>query len=181
MMFATAGHLITTLTGLDLGTFFRRHLWLPMGMHSTFLGPYDPHLPGSGLPQADGYWWVPNERSDEDDDDNNNSTEAGSYVRMPTPDVRGDEGAGAVMSNVLDYARYLRVMMAEAGPVSRAGHHELKRPRTFHDMHADLVGRLWEDRPFGADRLRDGLPPPCALPFASPSNPSPRQNVAAES
>lgn len=169
MMFATAGHLITTVTGLDLGAFFRRHLWLPMGMRSTFLGPYDPHLPGSGLALAEGYWWVPGDERDDDegeDDDRNNGTEAGSYVRSATPRVRVDEGAGGVLSNVLDYARYLRAMMAEAGPVSRAGHRELKRPRTFHDMHADLVGRLGNHPP--PPRLFGGGPSPRWLAATSP-------------
>lgn len=49
-------------------------------------------------------------------------------------EVLADEGAGAVLSNVVDYAKYLRVMMAEAGPISRAGHRELKRPRMFTDF-----------------------------------------------
>lgn len=130
-MFATAGHLITKLTGLDLGTFFRRYLWAPMGMHETFLGDYDPALPGSGLTMAEGYWWVGGSRAG-----------GSSYVRMPTLDSRADEGAGAVLSNVLDYARYLRVMMTEAGPMSKAGHGELKRPRTFHDFNADIVSKF---------------------------------------
>lgn len=131
MMYATAGYLITHLTGLDLGAFFRRHLWAPMGMHETFLGEYDPALPGSGLSAASGYWWVGG--------GGRKGLASSSYVRMPNVDARVDEGAGAVLSNVLDYARYLRVMMTEAGPLSKTGHRELKRPRTFHDFNQDIV------------------------------------------
>lgn len=118
MMFGAAGHLISKLTGSTLGRFFHIYLWDPMDMNETFLHLDDPLLEASRLPVADGYWWL-------------NST--GEYVRQPmrTWEVLADEGAGAVLSNVLDYAKYLRVMMAEAGPVSKAGHRELKRPRMF--------------------------------------------------
>lgn len=138
MMYATAGHLITKLTGLDLGAFFRRYLWAPMGMHETFLGDYDPALPGSGLSAAHGYWWVGGASDD---------GQKSPYVLMPDVDVRTGEGAGAVLSNVLDYARYLRVMMTEAGPVSKAGHRELKRPRTFHHLTEDIVGVRFQEEP----------------------------------
>lgn len=112
MMYGAAGYLISRLTGSTLRDFFHRHLWAPMGMHETFLNLDDPLLlpplllgGGGGPPVADGYWWA-------------NST--GGYVRHPmsSSDIRADEGAGAVLSNVLDYAAYLRVMMAGLGPVS---------------------------------------------------------------
>lgn len=97
------------------------------GIHSLTMGTQDPLLKtvGSNLTVASGYWWV-----------NHSST----YVRMPDPGptLKGDEGAGGVVSNVLDYTKYLRVMMAEQGPVSAAGHRELKRPRTFYDHTTEL-------------------------------------------
>ncbi|KUI56636.1 D-aminopeptidase [Cytospora mali] len=118
MMFGAAGYLISKLTGSTLRSFFHRHLWEPMGMNETFLNINDPSLRDSGLPVADAYWWV-------------NSTRE--YVRQPMSgeELLADEGAGAVVSNVLDYVKYLRVMMAEAGPISEAGHRELKTPRMF--------------------------------------------------
>lgn len=118
MMFGAAGYLISKLTGSTLGDFFHEYLWGPMGLEETFLSLDDPSLEASDLSVADAYWWV-------------NST--GEYVRQPMRacDVKADEGAGAVLSNVLDYAKYLRVMMAEAGPISEAGHRELKTPRMF--------------------------------------------------
>lgn len=127
MMWAAAGYLVSALSGSGLGGFFHRHLWGPMGMDRTFLGDWDPLFQASGLELAGGYWWV-------------NGT--GEYVKQPpeatSVGVRADEGGGAVISNVLDYARYLRVMMAEGGPISKAGHRELKRPRSFHDFHQDM-------------------------------------------
>lgn len=127
MMWAAAGYLVSVLSGCGLGDFFRTYLWGPMGMNETFLGDWDPLFEPSGLKIADGYYWV---------------NSSGRYVKQPPETtsfaVRADEGAGAVVSNVLDYTKYLRVMMAEAGPVSKAGHRELKSPRSFHDFHQDL-------------------------------------------
>jgi CubicO group peptidase (beta-lactamase class C family) len=93
----------------------------------TFLGDWDPRFEASGLELAEGYWWVNSSRK---------------YVKQRQEttsfSVRASEGGGAVVSNVLDYTKYLRVMMAEAGPISKAGHRELKSPRSFYDMHQDL-------------------------------------------
>lgn len=101
-----------------------------MGMNETFLGPDDPILKSSGLSIADSYLWKASSKS---------------FARNVDFDrgqdfVRGDEGAGAAVSNVLDYVKYLRVMMAESGPISKAGHRELKRPRTFHDFNVAMFG-----------------------------------------
>lgn len=127
MMWAAAGYLVSTLSGSGLGEFLHGYLWGPMGMEETFLGDWDPLLGSSGPQLADGYLWV-------------NST--GKYVMQPRGEnsrwLRVTEGDGAVVSNVLDYTKYLRVMMAEAGPISKEGHRELKRPRTFHNFHEGL-------------------------------------------
>lgn len=98
-----------------------------MGMTETFLGPYDPLFAPSGLYLADSYAWDKRARI---------------YVRSEDANegIRADEGAGAVISNVLDYSRYLRVMIAEDEPISKAGHRELKRPRTFHEMNVAMFG-----------------------------------------
>lgn len=131
MMFAAAGLLISKMTGLGLGAFLHKYIWAPMGMNETFLGNYDPIFTSSGLSIADSYLWEPG---------------SSSYVKNRDFDrglgdfVRGDEGAGAVLSNVLDYVKYLRIMMAEAGPISKAGHRELKKPRTFHHLNEAMFG-----------------------------------------
>ncbi|KXH59768.1 penicillin-binding protein [Colletotrichum salicis] len=55
----------------------------------------------------------------------------GSYLELPYNPFFVEEGAGAIVSNVLDYAKYLRVMMTESAPISKAGHREVKTPRTI--------------------------------------------------
>lgn len=115
-MVATIGYLITKLSGLSLAEFFYKYLWTPMGLEHTFLSIRDPRYQASGLHVADGYWYK-------------NST--AEYVLQPADDESVDPGAGAVISNVLDYTKYLRVMIDEAGPISKNGHRQLKTARSF--------------------------------------------------
>lgn len=114
------GFLISKLTKSNYSDFIHKHLWEPMGMDHTFLGPHDPEYQAtSGLQLADGYWY-------------RNSTN--DYVKQPITNQRADEGAGAVMSNVLDYIKYLRIMMSESGPLSSDGHRELKAARIIRNQ-----------------------------------------------
>ncbi|KAI0121106.1 penicillin-binding protein [Xylariales sp. AK1849] len=117
-MFATAGYLIETLTGLSLSAFFHEYLWGPMGMNETFLDFNDPELKARSSQVADEYYYK-------------NST--GEYIQIPHVEDVPDAGAGAVVSNVLDYAKYLRTMMGEEGPLSKDSHRELKTARSFWD------------------------------------------------
>ncbi|KAK7994292.1 penicillin-binding protein [Apiospora marii] len=126
-MFTALGHLVEVLSaGTWLGAFFNEylHLWAPMGMDDTFLNRGDPRFRAveAELVLADGYYWR-----------NNSQGVAGYYVKRPRVPADWDSGAGAVISNVLDYAKYLRVMMREEGPISAAGHRELKTSRSFFD------------------------------------------------
>lgn len=123
-MFATMGYLISKMTNMTLGEFFHKYLWKPMGMHNTFLSIHDPKYKVSGLHVADGYWYK-------------NSTDE--YILQPPDDESLDPGAGAVISNVLDYAKYLRTIIYEGKPISKAGYRALKTPRSFHNT----VGPPW--------------------------------------
>ena len=115
-MFTTAGYLIASLTDSWLGDFFREYLLTPMGLHETFFGRQDPAFRESNLVLADEYHWV---------------NRTGEFVYRQHTDLDWDSGAGAIISNVLDYAKYLRCMMDETGPMSKAGYRELKRPRSI--------------------------------------------------
>jgi Beta-lactamase len=39
-------------------------------------------------------------------------------------------GAGSVISNVLDYTKWLKALLSMSGPLSKAGHKALRTPRT---------------------------------------------------
>ncbi|OLN87552.1 Protein flp [Colletotrichum chlorophyti] len=113
-MFAAMGYLIEVLTGSWLGDFFREHLWEPMGMNETYFSLQDAE--SSGLVLADEYFYdVTHDK----------------YITLSHEPSSGEEGAGSIISTVLDYAKYLRVMITEARPLSRDGHREIKTPRNF--------------------------------------------------
>ncbi|WYZ44790.1 hypothetical protein EsH8_VIII_000106 [Colletotrichum jinshuiense] len=113
-MFAVLGYLIEVLTGSWLGDFFREHLWAPMGMNETYFSLQDAE--SSGLQLANEYFY------DAVQDE---------YIEFPHEPSSSEEGAGSIISTVLDYAKYLRVMMTEAEPISKTAHQELKTPRNF--------------------------------------------------
>ncbi|KAK6221273.1 penicillin-binding [Colletotrichum tabaci] len=113
-MYAAAGYLVEVLTGTRLGAFLRDRLWAPMGMDETFFSLAEARR--SGLVLASEYYY---------------DSVRGRHVELPHEPSSGEEGAGSVVSTVLDYAKYLRVMVDEAAPLSAAGHRELKTPRNF--------------------------------------------------
>lgn len=51
------------------------------------------------------------------------------YHGIPWLDAQQESGCGATISNVLDYAKWLRCMMTSSSPLSPAGHHALRSPR----------------------------------------------------
>ncbi|OHW99667.1 penicillin-binding protein [Colletotrichum incanum] len=113
-MYGAMGYLIEVLTGSWLGDFFREHLWMPMGMNETYFSL--PDAEHSGLVLATEYYYDPVHKK---------------HFEVPHEPSSGEEGAGSIVSTVLDYAKYLRVMMNESAPLSKAGHREVKTPRNF--------------------------------------------------
>ncbi|PHH92979.1 hypothetical protein CDD83_2812 [Cordyceps sp. RAO-2017] len=116
IMYASMGYLIEHLTNTTLADFFRDRLWHPMGMKNTYLHPDDALAKDEDLAHA--YYW-------------NNDTEA--YGEIPWSDERNIAGAGMAISSVRDMSRYLRHMLDETGPISKAGHKAIKRPRVVYD------------------------------------------------
>ncbi|KAK2040410.1 penicillin-binding protein [Colletotrichum somersetense] len=113
-MFAVMGYLISVLTGSWLGDFFQEYLWNPMGMNETYFSL--PDAERSGLVLATEYYYHPVHKK---------------HFEIPHEPSSAEEGAGSIISTVLDYAKYLRVMINESAPLSKAGHRELKTPRNF--------------------------------------------------
>lgn len=111
MMYGVLGYLIERLSRTALADFFRDRLWHPMGMYSTYLHPAD--ALAAGKPLARPYYY------------NNDTREFGV---LPWNDESSVAGAGMAISSVLDWSRYLRHMIEETGPISRAGHAALKAP-----------------------------------------------------
>jgi CubicO group peptidase (beta-lactamase class C family) len=119
MMFMVVSHVIERITGRWLGDVFRERIWGPLGMHSTFLSLADAReAAGKGGPQlAVGYAW---------DDDRK------VYRRKEYTDVPIISGAGNTISNVIDYAKYMRAMLAMDDTIlSEKSYRELRTPRAL--------------------------------------------------
>lgn len=116
MMYMAISHFIETWTGMWLGDFLRKRIYEPLSMSSTFFSLSDAQkVAASGGPSlATPYYWT-------------NKTKE--YNSIPWMDAPQESGCGATISNVLDYAKWLRCMMTSSAPLSQAGHHALRSPR----------------------------------------------------
>lgn len=112
-MYMVVSHVIQTLTGQWLGTTMRDGIWEPLGMKSTYLSLEDAQAGPEDL--ATGYFW-----------DYKND---GGFKEVPFMSLAGGSGAGGIVSNVLDYARWVRSLLREEGPIPKAGHIAVKTPR----------------------------------------------------
>ncbi|KAJ5619337.1 hypothetical protein N7510_003321 [Penicillium lagena] len=117
-MFITVAHMIEVVTGEWLGDFLRQHVWEPLEMNSTFFSLEDARqyvALNDEATLAKAYDW----------------DEASSEPRE-VPYCEGTlSGAGATISTVLDYAKYIRSMIRQSGPLSKAGYAALLEPRSF--------------------------------------------------
>lgn len=132
-MYIVATHAIQTLAGGRwLGDVLREHVWAPLGMRATRFSLEDALAAApEGLHLARGYSWG----GGDDDDDEEEERGFRPVPFMPTDEIGG---AGAVMSNVEDYARWIRSLLREEGPVSKEGHRAIKTPRMLVDPAAVL-------------------------------------------
>jgi len=131
IMFGMVSYVIETITGVWLGDFFRQHIWGPLGMHSTFFSLDDAkHSEKNGGPNLSvGYTWV---------------KELGTYVKEPYLVNPIISGAGQTISNVLDYAKYLRAMLTmNETLLSEQSFINLRSPRSFSDPEYHLQNRIW--------------------------------------
>jgi CubicO group peptidase (beta-lactamase class C family) len=151
-MFVAISLAIEKLTGTWMGDFLRKRIWGPLGMESTFFSNADAraYVEKANDPEvslATPYVWIPADR------DNTTplakTSESDHYVKETWVLPASNSGAGANISTVLDYLKYLDCMMHEGGPIPKAAHKELRKPRmpiyepylqTFSDQEAPLVG-----------------------------------------
>lgn len=106
LMYAAVGHAIETVTDTWLGDFLREQIWEPLQMNSTYFKLSDA-LAGSAPDLATGYEW-------------SNATQ--SMVKIEWPYIDAVSGAGAIISNVLDYSRWIRSLFNRNGPFTDAAY-----------------------------------------------------------
>jgi CubicO group peptidase (beta-lactamase class C family) len=114
MMFMVVSHVIQSLTGKWLGDVFKEIIWSPLGMNSTYLSLE--HALAGPNHVADSYYW---------DDD----PKGGGFKQLDRASLDEASGAGGIVSNVLDYAKWIRCLLSESKPLSKAGHAAIKTPR----------------------------------------------------
>ena len=132
LMFVTLSHVVETLTGKWLGDVLREVLWAPLDMNATFFTVQDAHDAPNHF--ARGYAWH------EDSQD---------YAPVPYMEVSEVSGAGSVISNVLDYAKWVKCLLHQAAPFSESTHKDIQTPRMMVGMpnggfDAILYGLGWE-------------------------------------
>ena len=116
MMYISVSHFIETWTGRWLGEILRERIWKPLGMDNTFFSLSDAEAAASAgkISLAQGYLW-------------HNRTQE--YSNLAQMDADVVSGAGNTISNVLDYTKWLRCMLAMAPPLSPTAHKNLHFPR----------------------------------------------------
>lgn len=139
-MFVVATHVIQTLTGGRwLGDVLRAWIWAPLGMDATYFSLED----ALAAPQhfARGYSWS----------SQGQGVGQGQGWYNPVPYMPTDEigGAGAVVSNVEDYTRWIRMLLREEEPLSKEGHKAIKTPRMIIDPET-VLGSLGKKKGDGA-------------------------------
>lgn len=111
-MYVTLGYVLERLTGNPLAKVLKTTIWEPLGMKSTYFDLDDAIEAPEHL--ASGYKW---------------DAEHGNYTEVPYMVVTEEGGAGAIFSNVLDYAKWVKCLLHEAAPLSKAVHADIKTPR----------------------------------------------------
>lgn len=111
-MYCVLSHVIETLTGKPLGEVMKDLIWEPLGMSSTYFDLEDAQAAPEHL--ANGYYW------DEDKFE---------FIKSPFMPVKEISGAGAIMSNVQDYAKWVRCLVHQEKPFSEAVHKDIRTPR----------------------------------------------------
>ena len=119
MMFSAVGFAIENLTGMWLGTFFRKRIWGPLEMDSTFLSLEDARRAEkeTGSVLAQGYYF-------------RNGT---GYREEMNFESGPSAAAGAIISTVLDFAKYLRAFMIEHPFLTKESYKQLRTPRSIID------------------------------------------------
>ena len=114
LMYATLSHVVETVTGRWLGQVLREVIWAPLGMDSTFFDLKS----ALDAPEhmASGYAW---------------DYERGEFMEIPYMNLTEVSGAGSVISNALDYAKWIKSLIQQSGPLSEAVHRDIRTPRAY--------------------------------------------------
>jgi CubicO group peptidase (beta-lactamase class C family) len=139
-MFIVATAVIEKVTGRKLGDLMREWIWEPLGMDSTFFDLEGAKNAKQDLAKAYRYDYMASE-----------------YREMPYMDLSEVSGAGFVISDVLDYAKWARAIMEKKTPLSMAGWEAILTPRTLVPTEEPFMGPMtyalgWESGVYKGER-----------------------------
>ncbi|KAJ5169961.1 Beta-lactamase-related protein [Penicillium coprophilum] len=125
-MYMAVSHALEQIEGRALGETLKRRIWHPLEMNDTYFSVTEVSEDPSLNPRlARGYTWDP---------------DTNTYIAEPYMNDVAVTGAGAMVSSVLEYTKWLRAMIYQKGPISPQGHAELLKPRTVISNWEELVG-----------------------------------------
>ncbi|KAH7234975.1 beta-lactamase/transpeptidase-like protein [Fusarium redolens] len=110
--YATLSLVIETVTGKWLGDVLKQTIWGPLGMNSTYLDLQEAEDAPEHL--STGYYWDQAEKCHR------------SIKQLPTDIL---SGAGAIISNVVDYTKWIKCLLRQDAPLSKQVHKDIRRPR----------------------------------------------------
>lgn len=113
-MYIALTHAAETLAGegKKLVDILQEGIWKPLGMDGTYASLEDAIAAPEHL--AAGYGW---------------DRGKGEYDTVPFMPLDEAGGAGMVISNVVDYTKWIRMLLREDGPLTKQGLKDLKTPR----------------------------------------------------
>ncbi|KAI3122492.1 hypothetical protein CBS147326_8779 [Penicillium roqueforti] len=115
-MYMVVSHALEQIEGRTLGETLKKRIWDPLGMNDTYFSVTDVSKDPSLRPRlVRGYTWDP---------------DTNTYIAEPYMNDVAVTGAGAMVSSVLEYTKWLRAMIYQESPISSQGHAELLKPRT---------------------------------------------------
>lgn len=121
LMYVVLSHVIETVTKKWLGDVLKEQIWEPLGMESTFLDLQQAiESPGH---LSTGYYWHKKDRE---------------LKPMPFMPTGPHSGAGAVISNVVDYSKWIKSLLRKGQPFSRTVHKEIQNPRMVQNPEPNL-------------------------------------------
>lgn len=111
-MYSVLGHVIESVTGQRLENVTKELLWKPLGMTATFLNLKDAKDAPEHLSSS--YWWNPQKKAYQE-------------THTALPEVIG--APGGIVTNALDYAKWLKCLIHKEEPFSIAEHEDIRTPR----------------------------------------------------
>ncbi|KAK0628928.1 beta-lactamase/transpeptidase-like protein [Bombardia bombarda] len=121
-MYIVLTHCVETLLGGKwLGDVLRERIWEPLGMQQTYFSLEAAQAAPEEL--AAPYQWV------DEEEEMGDKGGGGRFLELAPMTLNEVGGAGATVSTVKDYARWLQCLLEEGAPLSKKAHEALREPK----------------------------------------------------